>query len=116
MPFAKLTLSMIRERYPNPIATREVKGFTAAPDEYCVGGACLRTATELEITGEYYNFPSIYFLTEGLIKINPFLSKVQAHIYASSITHANDSGDFDSAWSHLSKALAYGNEETIENA
>jgi len=93
----------IRERYPIPTTLLESLRGSRFSKPYCVMGALKL------FQGSTANpFPDYCASAMLLTKENHNLSGDKAFCYAQSIVRANDSHNFEAAWSLLNEALLYG--------
>jgi hypothetical protein len=95
-----MTMSEIRDRYPNPSAV----GTQCGPDHYCVGGAVCRVA----LPSRQWAFPAAPHVADALRQLNPRLPERLAHGFATAIGVANDTGYFALAWEFVALALNLG--------
>lgn len=95
-----VTMRQIRRRFPQPVSTHVVQDSPLYMDSYCIGGAVCHMAGLLSI-----RFPHRLYFRDALLTLNPTLPFDEAQSYADAIIVANDSDDFQEAWTLLDKAL-----------
>ena len=103
----RISVTALRRKYPRP--RKALEGTPGVKGEYCVGGALCQ---EIGMDSTF-NFPATSWVFEALKKANPRLSglpdKQYSEVYGKAIklTHANDHGDFKTAWKILGELLRW---------
>jgi hypothetical protein len=96
----------VRDEFPAPISILDHDMFGLEPElpSYCVGGALCRFYGCCK-----WNKPSFPLvpLRTLLLKLNKSLSMEPARIYVHELTRANDTKEFEDAWTIMRNALCY---------
>lgn len=100
----------IRAAFPDPMPATpfsEPETEPAKGTEYCVGGAIVMHSLGLtpEDARISLRFPGETRIAEAMQRLLPRLSIERAHMIASQITGANDSGELSLAWQYAAKVL-----------
>ena len=114
---AKLTVAILKRKYPHPRRACESTGADLE-DDYCVAGAlCMEAEVGQHFPEDDQIVAALYNLTTGRVSCYTMSDKQheQFHTKIGQMIAANDAGDFKMAWACLRVLLQWKPDNDILN-